>query len=460
METLSDGPRGNAVCPETMNLSQRVVRAGSWTVGGHIATQALRFGSNLIMTRLLAPEMFGVMTLAFTFLFAVQMFSDLGLQQVVTQSKRGHERRFLNVVWTLQVIRGALICCVGMAMAGGLIVGTKMGLIPPATTYGHPDLPLALALISVGALINGADSIKLITMARELSLSKVILIELASQVAGLTVMVSWALVSPSVIALAAGAIAGAIAHVSLSHLWIPGERDSLAWDGPIFREIFRFGRWVFVSSILGFLVLSLDKVILGGQITAAQFGVYSVAVLLFQAPYDICQKLVVSVLFPALSEVNRTNPSALKATYYRMRIPVEAAAAVVGTLLVLLGDWIVRLLYDPRYYDAGPVLQIMSVAVFLIGTYASAQVYMVVGKPWIMTMLIAVRLVALAVSLPLLTAHYGLLGTAWSIVLSHALTVPIVYYFMIRLGIFDWRREVAPIGFLLAGIAVTASTTG
>lgn len=441
-----------------MNLSQRVVRAGGWTVGGHLASQVLRFGSNLLMTRLLAPEMFGVMTLAFTFLFALQMFSDLGLQQVVTQSKRGHERRFLNVVWTLQVIRGALICVIGLLIAGGLVLGSRFGWIPPDTTYGHPDLPLALCLISFGALITGADSIKLITMARQLALSKVVMIELLSQIAGLVVMVSWALMSPSVIALAVGSIAGAATHVALSNLWIEGERDSLAWDRDIFREIFGFGRWVFVSSILGFLVISLDKVILGGQITATQFGVYSVAVLLFMAPYDICQKLVSSVLFPALSEVNRTDPASLKSIYYRMRLPVEGFAAVVGTALVILGDWIVRLLYDPRYYEAGPVLQIMSVAIFLIGTYASSQVYMVVGKPWIMTMLIAVRLVALAIALPLLTASHGLIGTAWAIVVSHVLTIPFVYFFMIRIGVFDWRREIAPVGFLIAGIGIASTS--
>lgn len=439
-----------------MKLSQRVVRAGGWTVGGHLASQVLRFGSNLLMTRLLAPEMFGVMTLAFTFLFALQMFSDLGLQQVVTQSKRGHERRFLDVVWTLQVLRGSLICAIGLAIAVGLVVGGRYGWIPADTTYGHPDLPLALALISLGALITGFDSIKLITMSRQLALHKVVMIEMTSQVAGLVVMVGWALLSPSVVALAAGAIAGAVTHVTLSHLWIEGERDSLAWDRSIFLEIFAFGRWVFLSSILGFLAISLDKVILGGQITAAQFGVYSVAVLLFMAPYDICQKLVSAVLFPALSEVNRTDPATLKSVFYKMRIPVEGFAAVVGTLLVVLGDWIVRLLYDPRYYEAGPVLQIMSVSIFMIGTYASSQVYMVVGKPWIMTMLIAVRLVVLAVSLPLLTASHGLVGTAWAIVLSHALTVPFVYGFMIRIGIFDWRREIAPLGFLIAGMAVVA----
>lgn len=437
-----------------MSLAKRAIRAGSWTVGGHFAAQVLRFGTNLLMTRLLAPEMFGVMTLAFTFLFALQMFSDLGLSQIVTQSARGHERRFLNVIWTVQVIRGALICGIGMSIAGGILVGARLGWIPADTTYGHPDLPLALLLISISALITGFDSIKLISKARDLLLSKVVTIELTSQICSLVVMVAWALMWPGVIALAVGAIASAVVHVTLSHRWIQGERDAFAWDWPTFHDIFKFGRWVFLSSVLGFLTLSLDKVILGGQLTASQFGVYSIATLLYMALHDIGQRLVSAVLFPALSEVNRSNPEALRASFYRIRIPIDLFAGGVGITMVLFGAEIVSLLYDSRYHTAGEVLQIMAIALFIIGINASSQVYLVVGKPWIMTLLIGIRLVGLAIGLPLLTNAFGLIGTAWAIVIAQSLTLPVLVYFMLRLKIFDWRRELVTLALLLFGVSM------
>ena len=45
------------------NLKQRAINASIWTLGGHAAGQAMRLGTNLIMTRLLVPEMFGVMSI-------------------------------------------------------------------------------------------------------------------------------------------------------------------------------------------------------------------------------------------------------------------------------------------------------------------------------------------------------------------------------------------------------------
>mgnify|MGYP001354279470 CR=1 FL=1 len=52
--------------PETQtkpSLRQRILRGGIWTLGGYAAGQALRLASNLIMTRLLVPDMFGIMAL-------------------------------------------------------------------------------------------------------------------------------------------------------------------------------------------------------------------------------------------------------------------------------------------------------------------------------------------------------------------------------------------------------------
>jgi hypothetical protein len=44
-----------------LSLKQRVLNAGMWSLAGFALSLVIRLGSNLLMTRLLAPEMFGVM---------------------------------------------------------------------------------------------------------------------------------------------------------------------------------------------------------------------------------------------------------------------------------------------------------------------------------------------------------------------------------------------------------------
>jgi hypothetical protein len=39
----------------------------------------------------------------------------------------------------------------------------------------------------------------------------------------------------------------------ISHFLLPGERNKLKWDGAHARSLFRYGRWVFVSTLFTFL---------------------------------------------------------------------------------------------------------------------------------------------------------------------------------------------------------------
>ena len=77
-------------------LKQRTVHSGSWVILGHFISQILRLGSNLIITRLLVPEMFGVMAIVTVLIAGSTMFSDIGLLQNIVHSKRGEERVYLN----------------------------------------------------------------------------------------------------------------------------------------------------------------------------------------------------------------------------------------------------------------------------------------------------------------------------------------------------------------------------
>src|SRR2546421_9862010 len=90
-------------------LRARVLRAGGWTVAGFALSQAVRFAANLMMTRLLVPERFGVMTIATMVMDGLALFSDVGLRQSVVQSRRGREAAFLNAARTIQGARAFVV---------------------------------------------------------------------------------------------------------------------------------------------------------------------------------------------------------------------------------------------------------------------------------------------------------------------------------------------------------------
>ena len=94
---------------ESRTLGARALRSSFLAVGSYGAQQALRLASNLILTRLLFPEAFGMMALVFMVIQGLNMFSDAGVSPAIMQSKRGDDPRFLNTAWTLKVGRGVIL---------------------------------------------------------------------------------------------------------------------------------------------------------------------------------------------------------------------------------------------------------------------------------------------------------------------------------------------------------------
>jgi len=47
----------------SLSLRALIVKGAAWTFAGHAASQLIRLASSLILTRLLFPEAFGVMSL-------------------------------------------------------------------------------------------------------------------------------------------------------------------------------------------------------------------------------------------------------------------------------------------------------------------------------------------------------------------------------------------------------------
>ena len=61
----------------------------------------------------------------------------------------------------------------------------------------------------------------------------------------------------------------------------------------------RFGRWIFVSTVLTFLAGQSDRLVFGKMIPIALFGVYSIASMLAALPTQAVLKLGGAVIFPA-----------------------------------------------------------------------------------------------------------------------------------------------------------------
>jgi O-antigen/teichoic acid export membrane protein len=434
------------------SLKQRILRAGSWSLAGFVASFALRLGSNLFMTRQLVPEMFGVMAIATMVLVGLALFADLGLKPSIIQSTRGHEAIFLNTAWALQILRGIILWSLAASISLLIPLASSFGLVPKGSVYDSSILPHVLLVLSLTAVISGFESTKSIEAGRNLSIAKLTGMEIGSQLIGFFVMSVWVIFDRTIWALVAGSIASSTTRTILSHHWLSGTRNRWQFDRQAFNEIFRFGKWIFLSSVLYFLASNGDRMILGWYVDARILGAYAIAFLIFSSIDQVLAKITVDLSFPALSEVARERPLTLTRTYYRFHSIVASAAYFSCGLLVVSGPAIVGVLYDSRYEEAGCVLQILALALAVIPLRLATQCFLVFGLSKLYFHLNTVRTIALFLALPIGFHIGGLQGAVWGVVFSSFASAPLIVYYARHLGLFETRRELFALSVLFAGL--------
>jgi O-antigen/teichoic acid export membrane protein len=78
-------------------------------MAGYGTALVLRLLGNLIIARLLSPDVFGIMAVATSIQLVIALTGDIGLRQAVIRSPNIRDPRFLNTAWTVQILRGLSI---------------------------------------------------------------------------------------------------------------------------------------------------------------------------------------------------------------------------------------------------------------------------------------------------------------------------------------------------------------
>lgn len=436
----------------TFSLRKRAISAGAWNLGALVTSQAFRLGGNLIMARLLMPEMFGIMMIAITVSLVLHMLSDVGLRQNIIQSPRGEDPVFLNTIWTVQIVRGFILFASTLLLAALAWYAQTINLWSPNSTYAAPELPLVLAVTGFSAIIVGFQSTKIDLAVRAFQQKKVVLTEFGSQLVGLVVMLAIGYFTRSIWSLVIAGLVQSMVNTLLGHFWFEGPSNRLQWERSALDELVGFGRWILLSSAVGVLALYGDRVWFGGSMTPAELGVYSIAVLILGAVQLALQKIVGSVALPAFSEATRTNDTVrLHALYYRLKLMLDLACLFLCGLFLTGSPLLISILYDERYAQAGNMMAILSLSFFTMRYLLANQVWIALGLTKYQAIDNIIRVVSLWVLLPLLLAIGGVKYAIWGAALYTFPTLILVFYVNCRLGLFSLKRELVVLPMLAVG---------
>ena len=329
---------------------KRALSGGAWTIIGFGGEQSIRFVRSLLLTRLLAPEFYGLIGLSGIVIGLVSRFSDIGLNVSIIRDKRGNDPKFLDTAWTISILRGLVVWLLACAFAW-----------PASRIYEEPLLLIVIPLIGFTAVIQGLMSTKAATLNRELRLGRLTVLRLISQALGLTTTVAWAMYDPENIGvLVIGTLVASLFLTVTSFVSLPGRGNKLHWDKAAAHELFRFGKWIIVSTAITFFLAQGDQAIVGVIQSTEYFAVYSVAYFLARAVPKVMLNLGPRVLLPIYAHMDETDLKQVRRQTFKMRAAILSAFLPVMWAMILFGRYLVIWLYPESYHDAGWMFEILT----------------------------------------------------------------------------------------------------
>ncbi len=345
-QTLSIPSSGQAKATPRWVHFLRCSGTGFLNFGG---AQVIRLAGNLILTRLLVPEAFGLMTLANVFLVGLQMFSDMGLGPSIIQRSVPLNKSFLQTAWTLQIVRGfSLFALVSLAA------------IPLSNFYSEPILLALIPAIAFRDIILGFRSIQFFVEEKELRHLRPTLINLGTALLGLIAAIFLTFVYPNVWALVLSGLIAALANTLATHIFLPGFQHKFKWDKKALHELIHFGKWIMLSTTLAFLATQGDRLLLGKYLSPTELGIYTVAFFFAQSVTSLIGGVTNRVMLPLLSKARKESVEAQRKIYNRYRSIFLALATPILGFFITLGAPLIHFLYDARYQAAGPMLEILA----------------------------------------------------------------------------------------------------
>lgn len=427
------------------SLRQLALRGTLWTIVGHGAGQVLRLGGNLVLTRLLFPEAFGVMAIVNVYLMGLALFSDVGVGASIIQNRRGEEPRFYNTAWTVQVLRGFGLSLVAAALAWPVASGW----------YHKPEIAPLMIVAGLSPLIGGLNSAKIYMANRRLALGHLTVLELSTQILSLIAMVVLAWLTRSVWALVFGTLIGAAVKAVLSYLIMPGPASRPCWDREVLGELFRFGRWIFLATAVTFLAGQGDRVLLGRYLGESMLGVYSIAFMLGDAVTRVISSISSRVLFPVFSRVAHEGPERVAAAYDQVRRRLDLLSMPLMGFVIGVAPLIIEILYDDRYHAAGPLLQILGIR-GAMGCILTMQSHLMnaLGKPQYATLAVGLKAAVIFLGIPLGFTSGGVVGAAWVVGLCELPAGLALWWVMAHYRLLRLATESRAVGLCAIGLVI------
>lgn len=395
------------------SLKSKIFKGSFWLSVGGGAEHILRFLRNMLLTRILAPELFGELANILAINAAFESFTQLGIREAIIQNPRGKEPTYLNIAWWISITRALLLFIAGFLLAPLI-----------ANFYKDQSLVAYMRVSFLTIIFNGAMSIRSFTLLKDMKCTRWTIINNGGGILGIFCTIMLSLLYHNIWALVIGYVAESVFRFVLSFclcFYLPG----LKFDKRDTVSLIKFSKGIFGLPIFFFIFRKIDVFVLGKIVSSVSLGIYSMISALAEIPSLFINMALSPMLLPVFSKITN-DKKRINRYLIDLNTLIWVTFLPILAFLWFSGDVILLYVYGKEYSSQALVFFILFLSTFCrILSLPISNFYIAMGKPENQRFFLIVRVVImLSVIFPMVKAC-GPTGAAVSSLLSN-----IVAYFL------------------------------
>ncbi len=375
-----------------------------WVAAAQVVSKVLGFLRSLLLYRLLARSLLGLVGMADLVLNALLLFQELGLSSALIYRKDRTEEAADTTFWA---VMGSSLVLYLIALAGAV---PFLSLLTADRDTVASVVPV-LRVLGLTMPLSALSLVQLVLMTKELDFKRRVIPETVSAAINLLVVIVLAVMHQGVWAIVYGRLAECLSLAVL--VWAVSKwRPRLHFDVPLAREMFDYARHIVGSQLLVFFITNIDNAFVSRFKGLYSLAGYDAAYTLSNRPATEITRLFGQVMFPAFSKV-QDDIAEMREFFLRTTRYIAYISIPLSVCIAVFADKFLIFAYGSKFLDIIWPLRILTVYGMLRSIAANmGGVLKAGGKPNWLFSIAAARLAVMAALLYPATVRFGVLGVS------------------------------------------------
>lgn len=349
------------------NLKHKAVSGVIWTSIQRFLSLFIQFISGIVLARLLSPDDYGCIGMLMVFTLLANTIVDGGFSSALIQKKEPTQEDYSTIFfWNV----GFAVCIYMLLFAAAPYI---------AEFYNISLLCPVLRVQGITVIIGAMQTVQVNMLNKQFRFKKISIVTLVTSIIslGVTIILAyrgfgvWALVAQNIL----------VVFIPTIIYWATNKwKPSLIFSLRSFKELFSFGVYMFLTSLMTTLVKNVQSLLIGRFYNASTLGYFSKAAQTEKLASTSISQVMGQVTYPLYAEM-QDDKARLGYAIKRITVVLAFVTFPLMMMLILVAKPLFILLYSEKWIESVPYFQALCISGMALCLHSvNGQAIAAIGK--------------------------------------------------------------------------------